>query len=166
MSWSSHVTKCHPQSSLADESSAAIAQICVPYCCTACACFLILRLRSFQFNSLPHGYQRPNSHYKKVLWDESGGFSIHQSSADVTLLLGSSLLNINISLSIHSYSMKYSIQTIASTAHHHLINQRAIYWSSCVAVDVNFNSLVFRHIQDFPLGQHFPHSTFPNHNHL
>ena len=73
----------------------------------------------------------------KRLYDTySGGFSLHQLSPEnlslYWLLLGSSLLNIDISLPIQSYSTKYSIQKLAVRTHLHLINQRVIYLSSCV----------------------------------
>jgi len=34
--------------------------------------------RSFQFNALSRGNQRPNLPYKKVWRDKFGGFSLHQ----------------------------------------------------------------------------------------
>jgi hypothetical protein len=80
----------------------------------------------------------------------------------VTLLLESSLLNIDISLTTQLHFR--SIYSEPAVTTHQLINQEAIYTSSCVAVDLNFNSEVFQHTLDFPLGQHIPHSTFPTHH--
>jgi hypothetical protein len=54
----------------------------------------------------------------------------------------------------------------AVTTHHQLINQEAFYTSYCVTVDLNFNSQVFHCTQDFPLGQHVPHSMLPTLHHL
>jgi len=59
----------------------------------------------------------------------SGGFS----------LLESSLLNIDISLTTHSYFTNIYPEPVVAT-HHQLINQEASYTAPCVAVDLKFNS--------------------------
>ena len=46
--------------------------------CIARDCFMILMLRSFQFNALSRGNQRPNLPYKKACRGIFGGFSLHQ----------------------------------------------------------------------------------------
>ena len=68
--------------------------------------------RSFQFNALSRGNQRPNLPYKKAWRDTFGGI---QSTSVATrnsaiLLLGSSLMNIDISLTT-IYILQVSIQT-------------------------------------------------------
>ena len=96
----------------------------------------------FQLHALPRGSQHPNLLYKKVLHDMFEGLSLHQLSLETDTMLtatGIFILNIDIFLSILSYSMKHSIQKPAVT-NHHLINQRDTYACSCVAVDLNFNS--------------------------
>jgi len=57
----------------------------------------------------------------------------------VIFLPKSSFLNIDISLTTHSYFTSIYPE-LAATTHHQLINQEAIYTASCVAVDLNFNS--------------------------
>ena len=61
---------------------------------------MILKLRDFRFNALSRGSQRPNLPYKKALRDIFGGIqSISVVTGNsITLLLESSLLNIDISL--------------------------------------------------------------------
>jgi hypothetical protein len=46
--------------------------------CIACDCFMILMLRSFQFNAISCGNQRPNLPYKKAYRGIFGGFGLHQ----------------------------------------------------------------------------------------
>ena len=46
--------------------------------CIALDCFMILMLRSFQFNALSRGNQRPNLPYKKACRGIFVGFSPHQ----------------------------------------------------------------------------------------
>ena len=46
--------------------------------CIARDCFVILMLRSFQFDALSRGNQRPNLPYKKACRGIFGGFSLHQ----------------------------------------------------------------------------------------
>jgi len=46
--------------------------------CIARDCFVILMLRSFQFNALSRGNQRPNLPYKKACRGIFVGFSLHQ----------------------------------------------------------------------------------------
>jgi len=46
--------------------------------CIARDCYMILMLRSFQFNALSRGNQRPNLPYKKACRGTFGGFSLHQ----------------------------------------------------------------------------------------
>jgi hypothetical protein len=99
----------------------------------------------------------------KRLPETFGGFSLHQLSPEtVTLLLESSLVNTDTSLTRLHFTSTYS--ELAVTTHHQLINQEAIYTSSCVAVHLNFK--VFQRTHDSPLGQHIPHSTFPTHHRL
>jgi hypothetical protein len=45
--------------------------------CIARDCFIILRLRSIQFNALSRGIQRHNSPYKTVSLDTFEGFILH-----------------------------------------------------------------------------------------
>jgi len=61
---------------------------------------MILMLRSFQFNALSCGNQRPNLPYEKDWRDTFGGIQSTSVATrnSVTLQLESSLLNINISL--------------------------------------------------------------------
>jgi hypothetical protein len=61
---------------------------------------MILMLRNFQFNALSRGNQRPNFPYKKAWRDTFGGvqFTSVATRNSVILLLESSLLNIDISL--------------------------------------------------------------------
>ena len=98
-------------------------------------------LRSFQFNALSHGNQRPNLPYKKALRDIFGGIQSTSlvTGNSVTLLLESSLLNIDVSLTIYLHCTSIYSEA-AVTTHHQLINQEAVYTSSCVVVDLNFNS--------------------------
>jgi len=49
-----------------------------PDLCIARDCFMILMLRSFYFNAISRGNQRPNLPYKKACRDIFGGFSLHQ----------------------------------------------------------------------------------------
>jgi len=46
--------------------------------CIARGCFVILMFRSFQFNALSRGNQRPNLPYKNAWRSIFGGFSVHQ----------------------------------------------------------------------------------------
>jgi len=76
-------------------------------------------LRSFQFNALSRGNQRPNLSYKKALRSIFGGFSLHQLSLETVTSL---LLNIDISLTILLHFTSIYSET-AVTTHHQLINQ-------------------------------------------
>jgi hypothetical protein len=71
-----------------------------PNLCIARSCFKILMLRSFQFNALSRGNQRPNLPYKKTWRDTFGGIRSTSVATrnSATLLLEPSLLNIDISL--------------------------------------------------------------------
>ena len=89
---------------------------------------MILLLRNFQFNALSCGNKRPNLSYKKALQDIFEGFSPHQSPPE----------NRHVSNNAFIFYKYYS--ETAVTTHLQLINQEAIYTSSCVAVDLNFNS--------------------------
>jgi hypothetical protein len=128
---------------------------------------VILMLRNFQFDALSRGSQCPDLPYKKALRDIFGGIQSTSvvTGNSVTLLLESSLLNIDISLTTLSHFTSIYPEP-AVTTHHQLINQEAIYMASCVAVNLIFNSEAFQRTQDFPLGQRVPHSTFPAHHRL
>ena len=73
---------------------------CTPICYTiSWDWFMILMLRSFQFNALPRGSQRSNLPYKKALRDilrggDSVYISCHRTLSLRWLLLGFSVLNI------------------------------------------------------------------------
>ena len=86
---------------------------------------MILMLRSFQFNALSRRNQSPKLPYEKALRDIFGGFSLRQLPLE-TLLLGPSLLNIDISLTTHLYFTSIYSET-AVTTHLQLINQETIY---------------------------------------
>jgi hypothetical protein len=101
---------------------------------------MILMLINFQFNALSRGSQLHNLPYKKALRDLFGGI---QSTSVVTgnsvaLLLESSLVNIDIPLTTHSYFTSIYPEPAVTTRQR--IKQEAIYTASCVAVDLNFNS--------------------------
>ena len=73
--------------------------------------FMILMLRNFQFNVLSRGNQRPNLPCKKDWRDTFGGIQSTSVATrnSATLLLESSLLNIDISLTT-IYILQVSIQ--------------------------------------------------------
>ena len=86
---------------------------------------MILMLRSFHFNALSRGNQRPNFPYKKAWRDTFWGIqsTLVATRNYVTLLLESSLLNNDISL-----TTIYILQAEpAVTSHLQLINQEHIY---------------------------------------
>jgi hypothetical protein len=99
-------------------------------------------LRSFQFNILSHGNQRPNLPYKKALRDIFGGIQSTSlvTGNSVTLLLESSLLNIDVSLTIYLHCTSIYSEA-AVTTHHQLINQEAIYTSTVCCCGLQFQSL-------------------------
>jgi len=81
--------------------------------CIARDCFIILMPRSFQFIALSRGNQRPNLPYKKA-WRDTFGEIQSTSVAtrhSATLLLVSSLLNIDISLATIYIFYKYPFRT-------------------------------------------------------
>jgi len=88
-------------------------------------------LRIFQFNALSRGNQRPNLPYQKACRDTFGGIQSTSVATrnSVTLLLESSLLNIDISLkSIYVLQVEPAV-----TSHLQLINQesfnRELLWT-------------------------------------
>jgi len=93
------------ESSLAEAIVVPSGLIIVDYLFKAQDCFMILMLRSFQFNALSRGNQRRNLPYKKALRDIFWGIqstSVVIGNA-VTLLLESSLLNIDISVTTFTF---------------------------------------------------------------
>jgi len=66
------------KSSLADTSVVPDGLKIVPYLCIARDCFMILILRSFQFNALSRGNQHPICLIKRLDKTYLGGFSLHQ----------------------------------------------------------------------------------------
>jgi hypothetical protein len=76
-----------------------------PDLCKARHCFIILKLRSFQFNALSCGNKRPNLPYEKAVRDIFGGiqYTSDVTGNSVTLLVKFSLLNIDVFLTTHSY---------------------------------------------------------------
>jgi len=98
-----------------------------PDLCIAHDCFMILMLRSFQFNALSRGNQHPKLPCKKACQDIFGGFGLHQ-------LLPESLPLCYWNLHHHfSYSNLYTISIYSETAvtsHLQLINQESyVYWT-------------------------------------
>ena len=95
--------------------------------CIARECFMILMLRSFQFNALSRGNQRSNLPYKKASRDIFGGFSLH-------LLLPETLQLCYWNLHRHFTNNNLYITSIYSetavTSHLQVINQESICTSS------------------------------------
>jgi len=75
--------------------------------CIARDCFMILMLRSFQFNALSCGNRRPNLLYKKACRDIFGGFSVHQSLPE-TLPLATGINNSLTTICIFFFSFLFS----------------------------------------------------------
>jgi len=103
--------------------------------CIARDCFMILMLRSFQFNALSCGNQRPNLPYKKACRDIFEGFRLHQLPPETLLLC--------------YWNLRFWTSTYKKTVPSH---QESNYTLSWVAVDFNFNSDVFQSTQHFLLG--------------
>ena len=80
---------------------------------------MILVLSSFQFNALSRGNQRPNLPYKKALRDIFWGIQSTSvvTGNSVTLLLESSLLNIDISVTTHLHFTSIYSQPAVTTHH-------------------------------------------------
>jgi hypothetical protein len=83
--------------------------------CIARDCFMILMLRSFQFNALSRGNQHPNLPYKKACRSIFWGCSLHQ------LLSGTLLLGTGIDISLTTICMLQA--SIQNNCKHHIFSQ-------------------------------------------
>ena len=137
-----------------------------PDLCIARDCFMILMLRSFYFNAISRGNQRPNLPYKKACRDIFGGFSLHQLLPETaTLLLETALPNIDISLTtncILQASIQNQLYNITSSDNKSRSYLHIIV--SCCGLQFQFLSVPTH--STLPSRSTLPHSTFPTHHRL